>query len=190
MVPRGTTLNSNPTATATATPGSGNWTNISQGGPVAVRDNTINTPDSSRGTPAVQWLRPLHGFSRQARNRVGAPNTVHAEFQHWGAAAGDSQRANGAGTHADRAGALWQGGLARWAQAVHGDLAPTSWAQIDREAQPTNQGEDAVLKRHFQPAPIQRSVRRRRRSANAACHHASGQGSCPKREAFRRRLLQ
>ena len=33
MVPRGTTLNSNPTATATATPGSGNWTNISQGGP-------------------------------------------------------------------------------------------------------------------------------------------------------------
>ena len=96
MVPRGTTLNSNPTATATATPGSGNWTNISQGGPVAVRDNTINTPDSSTGagcSGSVRRQPPSYATGRRSKH-------CHTEFAQWGAAAGDSQRANGAGTHA------------------------------------------------------------------------------------------
>ena len=52
MVPRGTTLNSNPTMTAT--PGSPGGPQIStpQGGQVAVRP--INTPNSSTGEPAVR----------------------------------------------------------------------------------------------------------------------------------------
>ena len=60
MVPRGTApgmrINSVPNPTMTATPGSpgGPSISISQGGPIAVRDNTINTPNSSTGQPAVQ----------------------------------------------------------------------------------------------------------------------------------------
>jgi hypothetical protein len=49
IFPPGTRINSVPTATAAPTPGSGDWTTISRGGPIAIR-----TPNSSTGAPAVQ----------------------------------------------------------------------------------------------------------------------------------------
>jgi hypothetical protein len=47
--PPGTRINGVPNATATQTPGSGDWTTLSKGGPIAIR-----TPNSSTGQPAVQ----------------------------------------------------------------------------------------------------------------------------------------
>jgi hypothetical protein len=49
IIPPGTRINGVPTATAAPTPGSGDWTTISKGGPIAIR-----TPNSSTGQPAVQ----------------------------------------------------------------------------------------------------------------------------------------
>jgi hypothetical protein len=49
IIPPGTRLNGVPQPTAEPTPGSGNWTTLSQGGPIAIR-----TPNSSTGQPAVQ----------------------------------------------------------------------------------------------------------------------------------------
>ena len=52
LVPKGTTLNSNPTATATPGSPGGPQLSTPQGGPVATRP--ITTPNSSTGQPAVQ----------------------------------------------------------------------------------------------------------------------------------------
>jgi hypothetical protein len=49
IIPPGTRINGVPTATAAPTPGSGDWTTLSRGGPVAIR-----TPNSSTGQPAFQ----------------------------------------------------------------------------------------------------------------------------------------
>jgi len=49
IIPPGTRINGVPTATAAPTPGSGDWTTLSRGGPIAIR-----TPNSSTGAPAVQ----------------------------------------------------------------------------------------------------------------------------------------
>ena len=148
IIPPGQRINSNPyeTLTATATPGSGDWTNISQGGPIAVRDRTINTPDSSRGTP----FRYSPSAVAPSPQQVGAPNTV------------TPSSTTGAPPPAIRtlptarelmpsssqpmpgwAGALGTGGLYGLGAYLMGKTI---------EPQPTNQGEDAVLKR-FQPAP-------------------------------------
>jgi hypothetical protein len=70
IIPPGTRINGVPTATAPPTPGSGNWTTLSQGGPIAIR-----TPNSSTGQPAVQ-APSASQFQPPATNRPGLRTPV------------------------------------------------------------------------------------------------------------------
>ena len=144
LVPRGTApgtrINSNPTATATPGSPGGPQLSTPQGGQL------INTPDSSRGTP----FRVAPSAVAPSPQQVGAPNTVTPSSR------------TGAPPPAIRnlptaqelmpsssqpvpgwAGALGTGGLWGLGSYLMGKTI---------EPQPTNQGEDAVLRR-FQPAP-------------------------------------
>ena len=144
MVPRGTTLNSNPTMTAT--PGSPGGPEIStpQGGQVSTR--VINTPDSSRGTPFRYSPSALSPTPRQ----VGAPNTITPSSRSGApppairnAPTAQELMPSSSQPIPGWAGALGTGGLWGLGGYLMGQTI---------EPQPTNQGEDAVLKR-FQPAP-------------------------------------
>ena len=139
--PLGRTINT-PPETMTETPGGGDWTTLSKGGPISV----INTPDSSRGTPFRYSPSALSPTPQQ----TGAPNTITPSSRSGAPppAIRNVPTAQELMPSASQPMPGWASALATgspWALGAYlmgKTIAP----------QPTNQGEEEVLKR-FQPAP-------------------------------------